>query len=71
MNNIVRTAQIIEPVIYNNITITQLVFQEITAPPFCNKCKKFVTDQNCKSNVKVDSCSLPFLNNYSVLKKNI
>jgi hypothetical protein len=58
--------QIIKPSYYS---ISEVAIYEI-APPFCNKCKKFLTDNYCKSKYFRNDCFLKHtFNNKSVFKK--
>ena len=52
MNNI---QKIIKPKLYT--TIQEIVISEIS-PPFCSKCKKFLTDDFCKSEYIRKDCYL-------------
>lgn len=59
--------KIIKPKIY--YTISEIAICEI-APPFCNKCKQFMSNIYCKSKYIRDDCSLKhILDDKSVFKK--
>lgn len=48
--------KIIKPTYYS---ISEVAIYEI-APPFCNKCKKFLTDNYCKSKYYRNDCFLKY-----------